>query len=1174
MEQKEQIGTGLEIAVIGMAGRFPGAKDIHEFWDNIKNSVESIRFFTDEELIGVGVSPQLLENPNYVKANGILDDFDYFDATFFGYTPKEAEIMDPQIRIFHECAWGALEDAGVAPGTYDGLIGLYAGATPNLHWQARALLSGKSSEIGEFAANQLSQKDYITLRISYKLDLKGPSFVLYTTCSTSLVAIHIACQAILNGECDMALAGGITVINLNKTGYMYQEGMVASPDGHCRAFDAKAKGVVGGDGVGVVVLKRLEDAVADRNHIYAVVKGSAVNNDGVRRAGFTAPSVAGQAEVIKMAMQVAEVEPESIRYVETHGTATALGDPVEIEGLKLAFNTREKGFCGIGSVKTNVGHLDSAAGVTGFIKTVLALKHKLLPPTLHFESPNPGIDFIDSPFYINTKLTPWENGEYPLRAGVSAFGIGGTNAHVILEAWGEGEAQGATDEEKAGAFRLIVLSARTSTALDKMTENLADYFKEYPGMHLADAAYTLQVGRPPFKYRKMCVCSSIEQASALLSGVGPGKIYSGVIEEENLENPIGEAWAGDPELHGLLEKIGFSWLQGATVDWSKLYPGEERSRIPLPTYPFEGRRYWIDEAHLKLTTPGDRDAYKAASPTVTLYPRPELGNAYIAPANETEKKLAGIWQNFFGFDQIGAQDDFFELGGDSLTVISMVSRIQKEMEILVPIPEFFNRSTICQLGEYIRLNPRKDTYIEVEPVEEKEYYALSPAQERLYVVQQVDEGSTSYNMYKLVELGGEIHRQRFEATFRELILRHESLRTSFEMIGHEPVQRLHKTVTFTVEFHDLSGGANKQGKVVKQVVGDFIKPFNLSCAPLFRAGLVKISDTRYLLLVDMHHIITDGFSMEIMVTDFLAIYAQKKLVPLTLQYKDYSEWLNSREVQLTVKQQEEYWLNEFKEEIPQLDIPCDFVRPEVQTFEGDLEQFILDAHKTGRLKVLADNGNSTLFMVLLAIYNVLLSKLGGQEDIIVGIGSHGRRHEELRQIIGIFVNTLALRNYPLREKTFMEFLGEVREKTLLAFENQDYPFEKLVEKAVPYRQRNRNPLFDTVFVSLNMERTPTATPETEISKLNTKPYEYKTYVSKFDISLLVREVQNSLIFTLEYVTRLFKQETIKRFIFYFNEIISAVLDNNQIKLGDITISHQLLSVPVNNPNMELEFENK
>ena len=512
--------TGLEIAVIGMEGRFPGADNLQQFWDNLKNGSESITFFTNDELKAAGVAPEALANPLYVKARGVLEDIEYFDPLFFNFTPTEAEIMDPQLRIFLECSWHGLEDAGCNPDTYDGAIGVYAGNSINHYWIAKTFLNRKFQLLGKFQADLLNT--HFSTRISYHLNLKGPSLTIQTACSTSLVAIHTACLALLSGECDMALAGGISVGLPQKSGYMYQEGMVASPDGHCRAFDAKAKGTVSGSGVGVVVLKRLTDAIEDSNHIYAVIKGTAINNDGLRKVGYTAPSVAGQAEAVKAAYLMAEISPTTVSYIECHGSGTELGDPVEIEALQMVFQGLSKNSIAIGSVKTNVGHLDSAAGVTGFIKTVLALKYKQIPASLHFETPNPQIDFENSPFYVNTGLKEWErtNG-HPLRAGVSSFGIGGTNVHVVLEEYpGASGGQKPFYKKVSGlpkiSYRVLLLSAKTPTALDKMSENLAHHFEQYPGINLADAAFTLREGRKSFPYRRMTVCSSTTEAAQLL----------------------------------------------------------------------------------------------------------------------------------------------------------------------------------------------------------------------------------------------------------------------------------------------------------------------------------------------------------------------------------------------------------------------------------------------------------------------------------------------------------------------------------------------------------------------------------------------------------------------------------------------------------------------------------
>lgn len=502
--------NGLEIAIIGMSGRFPGAKDIDRFWENLKNGVESISFFSDEELIEEGVAPELLKKPNYVKASGILDDIEYFDAPFFGFTPLEAELADPQMRIFHETVWTALEDAGYNPDTYNGLIGLYAGATSNFSWEMLSMLSKGYNKIGHWGASQLIGKDFLPTRVSFNLNLKGPSFSINSACSTSLTAVHLACQAILNGECDIAAAGGVTVTIRNKSGYVYEEGMYASSDGHCKAFDAKTTGIVSGSGSAVVVLKRLEDALKDGDYMYAVIKGSAVNNDGKRKVGYVAPSIDGQVEVINAALCMAEVGSESITYVECHGTGTPLGDPIEIKALKRAFKTDKKKFCGVGSVKSNIGHADSAAGVAGLIKAALALNKRLIPPTLHFEKPNPELGIEESPFYVNARLKEWKNDKYPLRAGVSSFGIGGTNAHVILE-----EAPEIFNNRKSSPsrqYKLIFLSARTESALERNTRNLVQFLKKNSNIDLADAAYTLQVGRKDFQYRRMAVCSTIDEA--------------------------------------------------------------------------------------------------------------------------------------------------------------------------------------------------------------------------------------------------------------------------------------------------------------------------------------------------------------------------------------------------------------------------------------------------------------------------------------------------------------------------------------------------------------------------------------------------------------------------------------------------------------------------------------
>ena len=528
--------SGIEIAVIGMAGRFPGAKNLEQFWQNLCDGVESIKFFTDEELLAKGVNAGTLDDPNYVKAEALLDDIEMFDASFFDFTPREASLIDPQHRLFLEHAWEALEDAGYAAGEHKRRTGVYAGESINSYLLSNLYPNRKLIEsAGGFQVVINNDRDYLATQIAYKLNLTGPALSVQTACSTSLVAVHLACQGLLNHECDMALAGGVSVGVPHGQGAFYQEGGIISPDGHCRAFDARAQGTVKGNGVGIVVLKRLGDVLRDGDTIHAIIKGTAVNNDGSLKVGFVAPSIEGQASVIEEALALAEVEPDTITYVETHGTGTSLGDPIEVAALTQAFRTQTsaKNYCAIGSVKTNIGHTDSAAGVAGLIKAVLALKHKQLPPSLNFTQPNPNIDFADSPFFVNTKLTEWQTNGTPRRAGVSSFGIGGTNAHVLLEEAPSVE----THSRSSRPFQLLTLSTKTDTALEAARMNLAGYLKRHGGTNLADVAFTLQTGRRSFAHRLALVCRDAEEAAAALEAGDARQLHIDV-QESSQNRPV------------------------------------------------------------------------------------------------------------------------------------------------------------------------------------------------------------------------------------------------------------------------------------------------------------------------------------------------------------------------------------------------------------------------------------------------------------------------------------------------------------------------------------------------------------------------------------------------------------------------------------------------------------
>ncbi|WP_457430625.1 SDR family NAD(P)-dependent oxidoreductase [Streptomyces sp. QTS52] len=676
-----------------MTGRFPGADDLDSFWRLLSQGREGITRFSREELAAAGVPALLLDDPEYVPAHGIIPDIDLFDTGYFEFTPAEAAITDPQHRILLTAGHAALEHAGYDPARYDGLISVYAGAAINTYLQQQVLPHvDQTTTSHHFAVMVGNDKDFLATRLSYKLDLKGPSYAVQTACSTSLVALHLACQGLINGECDMALAGGVTVKLPQAKGYLYEEGAILSRDGHVRTFDADASGTVLGNGVGVLVLKLLRDAIADRDTIHAVIKGTATNNDGSGKVSFAAPGAAGQTAVIREAHTVSGVDPRSIGYVEAHGTATRLGDPVEVSALTRAFreSTADTGFCAIGSVKSNIGHLDAAAGVAGMIKTVLMMKHRTLVPTVNHTTPNPAIDFAAGPFKVSTDTAPW-TGEGPLRAGVSSFGIGGTNAHVILQEAPPAPVTG----DAHRAQQLLVVSARTATALATTAQNLAAHLDGDDPAALADVAYTLAVGRRAHEYR-LAVTGSDPAAlvRALRDAPVPERPGTGEVSfvfAEDVPDAAGLAgrWAaaepafaghheaalaagadrlgergrsfavqyalgklwldwgltpvavhGDglaaraaacvtgalklqdalsdgpvppaararipvrgahDEVRGVTlgvtdgpwDGVARAWQAGAVVDWAAWFEGEERGRVPLPTYPFEGRRCWL-----------------------------------------------------------------------------------------------------------------------------------------------------------------------------------------------------------------------------------------------------------------------------------------------------------------------------------------------------------------------------------------------------------------------------------------------------------------------------------------------------------------------------------------------------------------------------------------------------
>jgi len=712
--------TGAEIAVIGMAGRFPGARDLDALWRNLLEGQESISSPSVEELVQLGMPRAVVEDPLYVAAGGAIPDPDLFDAAFFGFTEREAEITDPQQRVLMEISWQALEDAGYDPSRYPGQIGVFAGAGSDWYLN-RNLASNPEllAIVGTMEATLANEPDFLTTRISYKLDLRGPSVAVRTACSTGLVAVHIAGRALLGGECDMALAGGVSIVH-PLLGTRYQEGGIGSPDGHCRAFDIAAKGSVVACGAGMVVLKRLEDALADGDHIHAVIRGSAINNDGAGKIGFTAPSVEGQARAIADALAMAEVDPATVGFVEGHGSGTPLGDSIELTALKKIFSegSRAPATCAVGSVKSNLGHCNAAAGIAGFIKAVLTVKHGTIPPTLHYERSDPALALETTPLYVNATPAKWAV-PGPRRAGVSSFGLGGTNAHAVLE-----EPPALVPSTPGRPWQLLVLSARTSTALEKARERLRAHLEENPALPLADVAFTLQVGRAHFAHRFALVCRDHQEALRGLSGHGAAT-FQGVSAPgaPSVPRALSEGM-DDGALRAALEDAARAWVAGAEVDWGALHRGEQRYRVPLPTYPFERKSFWVHPRMIRMqptAAAAEERSDAQAAQAVRVAPRPNLLTDYVAPEGELQQVVAQVWEEFLGIEGIGAYDNFLELGGHSLLGIRLLGRLREHFQIDLPADALYTAPTVAELAALVE----STLMAEIEALSEEELLELT-----------------------------------------------------------------------------------------------------------------------------------------------------------------------------------------------------------------------------------------------------------------------------------------------------------------------------------------------------------------------------------------------------------------------------------------------------------------
>lgn len=1885
-----------DIAIIGISGRFPKSASVRELWDNLYGGRELIHFFSEKELEEKGVPQSDRQHPDFVRAGSFVSDTDKFDYPLFRYTVHEAGIMDPQTRLMHQLVWEALEDAGCTPETYHKKTGIFMGANKNLAWSVYATVT-PVAHVDDMTKRKLSNPNFMASLIAYKFNFKGPCYFIDTACSTSLSTAHLACRSLLLNECGIAVVGGARLSSDEEKGYLHQEGGITSRDGHNKTFDSTSSGTIACDAAGVVVLKRLEDALQDGDDIYAVIKGSAMNNDGSEKGGYTMPSIQGQAECIRLAHKIAGVSPADITYVEAHGTATRIGDPIEVEALNIAFNHDTTHKCALSTIKSNMGHADEAAGVSGLIKTTLAIHHRTIPASLHFNQANPAVNFAGGPFYVNAATAPWSGREgSPLTAGVSSFGIGGTNVHMVLQ-----EAPVVNRHTQDSGHQVFRISAASPEALERYEKRLQDFLRENPAADVNSIAYTLQTGRRSLDYRKYLVASSVEgltkqlpsgakthavtpghhmvfmfsgqgaqyvnmgrelydkypafreqldkgldllhqynnidykavlfhdlddkrlhdtlytqpllfvlehalakwlmqlgvrpdymighslgeyvaatisgvfgfedavrlicaraalmsaaeagemlsvaaplsrlekdllatvavaavntQDSCVLSGtreniavvkeklaqtgisaislqtshafhspmmepvivpfkaalaqvkmntpeipfvsnvsgkiitaeqavspdywcehllstvyferglqtlleldrpvfveIGPGRTLASFLNRA--KGPAGEAAvlttirhqkdqvADTQHFAGFLGNL---WVNGYDIDWNIFYGDNRPLKLHLPTYAFEplvvtskvtlsdtllqhqgpaaktlsdafympawkhvpmpatkgaeehilffndgslaasqllkslvaaghevtavlkstsfdtsipghifidtasegcmdhllehlppqtaetvnivyawplslhaghredyqlllellkvcrdvnarftflsdrnfqvsgneaagnlqqhtaallqvaaqenpafsatvididtttltekdiqliqqeiarvpaaekvairyGRRWelrfealakaadmpailpqqgvcviagnldelvyslaeilqtdyaakvvictdshtsvpksydqlkrlpgvaqirqfdltdtdswlaavaaienefgsinglihaaryngditlvnditltgmvhhfearvdvlqtllrvfrnrqldfirvfstlsafaggisyglyasaaalmdalalqehpgvpqpvvinpdrlhkdapWIQYAdlreilHISFVYPELRQVVVSKREVNRLASRPEeeekpknhaainrrhLDTGFKAPQSPTEIKIAGMMEDIFGATGIGADDDFFEMGGDSLKALMLINRIRRETGADIAIQEMFENKTTASLAsltdERLRLSQEgnavaattQDTLIPVLPPGDAGY-PLSSSQYRLWMLDQLENGLAAYNIHRQVELNGDYDVKAFTRAVYALLDRHEILRTSFRKdAAHQVRQWI--TPTEELDFHittvDLRGENDPMVAARELIAADVNQPFDLENAPLLRAALLQVEDHRYIFHYNMHHIISDGWSLGVIANDVITFYqafvqgADPALEPLRVQYRDYASWqlaeLNSGKAATS----QQYWKNLLQGELPLVDFPSTLARPAIKTQRGHTIECYLPADLTRQLKSFAREHDGSLFIVLLALWETLVYRYTGLEDVVTGSAVSGRNHADMENQIGFFVNTIVFRNQPDPRAGFLQHFRQVKSQALQSYAHQSYPFDRVVEDLNPKRQLNRNALFDILLV---LQNTGKKQELTQFTPDTTQFYDRGNTPAKLDMELNFGEIGDYLSFSINYHPEVYDAALIQSIMRHFSTLASACMQTPEMPLGQLPL---------------------
>lgn len=1128
-----------DIAIIGMACRLPGAHTPDSFWEILKTGKDCIRPLPENREKDAKSAFPEGHQVQFFKA-GYLDEIDKFDAEYFNIPPRNALLMDPYQRIFLETFIESLQDAGIRPDQiYGSDTGVFIGTDHTHKFKASYL---DLIDQPDFTAMIGSWAGILTGRVSYMYNLKGPGIVVDSACSSGLSAFHAACSALYLNDCAQAVVGGVNVFVMptDSDGQM-DLNEISNRQSQIRAFDKDASGTVWGEAVGSFIIKPLSAAIKDNNPIHAVIKSVAVNSDGASN-GITSPNGKSQSQLIERAWKLAGISAVDMSYIEAHGTGTKIGDPIEIKALNDVFKkqTGKKQFCGIGSVKTNAGHAVGASSIISLVKVILSLKNRQLPPTIHFDSPNPHIDFCNSAFYVQSELAKWETPDNrPRIAGINAFSFSGTNCHMVLS-----EAPLQVKSESASPA-IFALSARSDELLSDTIAIFKNHLTNNGNVSWEELCYSVCVGRQHFDRRFVLVANSVKE---LIDGLSEYRLSDKNISctkslqpeaDTLIENMDGTSF----EDTDFLKQIAALYIEGCDINWDRLYSWKTIQKIHLPAFPFKKTRYWteiVPQNNFVSSTPD-------SAPATT-----EIRVSGDHSRYKNVEFYASIWGNVLGYANIDMNDHFYELGGDSISGMRIVSTINKELKvelnpsILLEYPLFsdFVNTVNRQKGDAfiieqqtaIRVDEGKDTF-----------FPVSAAQNRMYILWQTDTNSLAYNVTGCVALPYQLQKDVVEDAFKKLVKKHESLRTVF-VFKDQLMQHILDDMQFDIDRIDHSNHDYDNPEAeIRKWAKEWIQPFDLHEGPLFRVKLIHLANNRSALFLDFHHIISDGTTIGLYVKDLETLFSGNRLVAAPHQYKDFTMWQNKRLEDGSYAPHEAYWKSVFATEVSALELPLDFKRSTNEaTAKGKRVSFQWDTSKSAAIEQFSKENECTMFIFLTAALNILLSKYSSQEDIVTGSPVSGRTKSDFWDTAGIFVNTIALRNHPNGSKKISDFLSEVKSTVLKAFNYQDYPFDMIVDIFLAGRDRTAgNPLFNILFEYQN-----------EDMRVNdmanaARFFELGNDTAKFDISFLAKNNSKGLCVDVEYNTGMYKDSTISRMVEHFSAIIDFIISDKERKISEI-----------------------